>query len=537
MLDSRDKRKGIVPVVYAIGLLLVILAVGKGFMPMGDMLFSLTGDISESGCRFAEPAYGTMYCEPISHTPIATVDDFGAIDFRGTSYDIKCGDNEYTKGMCSAMSVTCGGESNQFHYQASDRASCKIGSEEWCILTVKPNEEIKFAEFIDIGATQRIGGCFEHNFWTYPVLQPQSGRFLKLNEVKTYYIPYGLRVEDSTGKDVTVSTVSCNLKDVTQFGSVVIDCGLDEDCKKSISAATNALNFDAHVNWVDKYDPVIIDLNHRFVTWKGQEGYCEMGYDGKATIKSFTDVTTMSGTCYSLPDKIIADSGDGIECCPGMIGPNAVCDSDFKWHIESITPVEDPAQVVDDQYCRDTYGADYSAQDGQCVRKRGCWVASDCTGGGEYVRDYSATIPTIVQYGCVSGQCVMLDRKTVECTLPDYGCTAGDVCDPETFTCVSQKGVEIDCGDGVCSAPYETEYNCPADCTKERLSNIGALIALLVKAMILSGIVLMLVTVISMLFPPLRAMLLIIPGLKMLFQPRMMLMAWGMLTLLFTVIL
>lgn len=531
MIRMNAKRKGIVPVVYAIGLLLIIVAVGKGFMPMGDMLFSITGDISESGCRFADPAYGTMSCEPISHTPIATVDDFGAIDFKDAGYDIKCGDNEYTKGHCSFLSATCEGDSNRFYYQASDAPSCIIGSADWCIKEVVPSEEAKFAEVIPIGTVHRIGGCFDYDFWSWDPLVPQSGK------VKTYYIPYGLRVEDSNGKDITISTVSCNLKDVTQYGSTIIDCGLDADCKLSVDAATNALNFDTKVNWVDKYEPVLIDLNHRYVTWNGREGYCEMGYDGQATIKSFTDVTTMSGTCYSLPDEIIADSGDGIECCPGMTGPNAVCTSDFTWQVEVIVPIDDPSKIIDDQYCKDTYGSDYSLQDGQCVLDRGCWVASDCTGGGEYVRDFSATLPTVIKYGCVSGQCEVLDRKTVGCTLPDYGCTAGEVCDPQTFTCVSQVGPDIICGDGICTAPYETEYNCAADCIKPKVSNIGALIGLLIKAMILSGIVLMLVTVIAMLFPPLRAMILIIPGLRLLFQPRMMLMFWAILTLLFLVIL
>lgn len=531
MIDLRNRRKGIVPVVYAIGLLLVILAVGKGFMPMGDMLFSITGDISETGCRFAEPSYGTMSCEPISHTPIATLDDFGAISFKGTQYDIKCGDNEYTKGHCTSMSITCEGESDSFYYQASDTPSCNLGGDYWCIKEVRPYEEAKFAEIIPIGTVHRIGGCLDDKDY---FLDKET--FYK-GKVQTYYIPYGLRVEDSNGKDVTISTVSCNLKDVSQYGSTIIDCGLDKDCTLSVDAATNALNFDTKVNWVDKYEPVLIDLNHRYVTWKGIEGYCEMGYTGQAIIKSFTDVTTMSGTCYSLPDKIIADSDDGIECCPGMIGANAVCDDDFKWHIEVIVPVKDPTKVIDDQYCKDTYGTEYSLQDGQCVLDRGCWVASDCTGGGEYVRDFSSTIPTVIKYGCVSGQCEILDRKVVECTLPDYGCTSGDVCDPKTLTCVSQKGVEIDCGDGICSAPYETEYNCPADCTKEKASNIGALIGLLIKAMILSGIVLMLASLIIMLYPPLRAILMLIPGLGIVFQPKMILIVWVILTLLLVVIL
>ena len=526
------KRKGFVPVLYAVGLLLVIVMVGKGFMPIGDMLFSITGDISESGCRFAEPSYGTMYCEPLSHTPVANVNDFQDRDYRGTDYDIQCGDDEYTKGHCSFMSVTCEGTSNRFYYQSSVTPSCKIGGDDWCIKEVKPFEEAKFAEVINIGERHRIGGCFEYSFWGWDPLTPQPG------EVKTFYIPYGLRVEDSNGKDVTVSTRSCNLGDVSQFGSVVIDCGLDKDCSQSISMATNSLNFDTFVNWVDKYEPVLVDLNHRYVTWQGKEGYCEMGYDGKATVKSFTDVTTKSGTCYSLPDKIIADSGDGIECCPGMTGPNAVCDIDFKWHVESIDPVKDPGDpTLTDKYCKDTYGVEYSLQDGQCVRDRSCWVASDCTGGGEFVRDYSTTIPTVVKYGCVSGQCEILDKKTVECTLPDYGCTDGDVCNPDTFTCESQKGVKLDCGDGVCTSPYETELNCPADCTETKASNIGALIGLLVKSMILSGIVLMLVVVISFVFPPLRAMILVIPGLKLLFQPRVMLAAWLILALTFMVIL
>ena len=454
------KRKGIAPIFAILLVLAIVFTIGTGYQPVADFF---GGDDTIDGCLTAEPTYGRMECEPIAGT-LKSETSISANDMRGwnTLNIITCGDTENSPS-CGEFYVTC--NSNKFIFQASEVPSCQIGGADWCEVDVNNGAPTTITSSMTLGEKIKMGGCFNRPAYSGALCIGCSWESGKAYES---FIPYGLNKYDSNGLKTQLSATSC---DIDKEDDVITHCGGDDDCQKAFSGTTR-LDWNAWVNYVDGYDE-LLDIDERLVTYLGSPAYCT-SVSGGAELYSFTEVTTQGGTCYILPDNKIKS----VDCCPGSETANAICEDDFQWHAKIITP--DPLEPCPDGYTR--VGDD-------CVRDAECLVSFDCTGYGQYVRDYSEPIPTVVKYGCVSGECVLQDKKAVECTPPNYGCASGYVCDPATFKCELQEGLEIICGDGICMKPYEDSFYCPQDCGEESERTLGMYFSIIARAVILALII------------------------------------------------
>lgn len=467
-----NSRKGAIPLLIPAALLVgLLLVIGTNYMPVADFF---AGGVTVNGCLAAEPNYGRFACEPLKSVAVPKSTSISAQDMRtwNSLNMITCGDTENSPS-CSAFTVNC--NSNKFVFQSSTAQSCLIGSSNWCEVGVNKGTETSIATSLKIGEKIKMGGCLDKPYYAGNLC---LGCTWQSGTAYEYFIPYALNQYSSNGLLAQQATTSC---DLTDSSKVVTNCGGDSQCQKAFSGSTR-LDWDSWVNYVDGYD-TLLELDKRLVTYNGQQAYCTP-VAGGAQIYSFTKVTTAGGSCYSLPSSQIATK----DCCPGAETANSLCGNDFTWH----------AKITYTQNC----GEGYTKVGDQCVLKAQCYTSFDCTGQGNYVRDYSVNTPTVVKYGCVAGQCVLQDKKAVQCTTPDYGCQSGDVCNPSSFTCEAQKGVELKCGDGVCTKPYEDNYNCPADCKAEAERKLGDYLGILTKAMIIAALITMgLWTIINFVIP------------------------------------
>ena len=454
------KRKGIAPIFAILIVLAIVFTIGTGYQPVADFL---GGDDTIDGCLAAEPTYGRFEC--VEMPPTTSETSISANDMRewSTLNMITCGDTENSK-ECGVLSVRC--NSNKFVFQASDLSECYIGSSNWCERDVIPGTETAIKTSANLGDKIKMGGCFNRPAYSgYLCL----GCSWESGTVYEAFRPYVLYQYESNGNVVRTNTKNCEISD--DLSKVVTHCGGDEGCESAFKGTTR-VEFGNFINYVDGYDE-LLDIDERLVTYLGSPAYCT-SVSGGAELYSFTEVTTQGGTCYILPDNKIKS----VDCCPGSETANAICEDDFQWHAKIITP--DPLEPCPDGYTR--VGDD-------CVRDAECLVSFDCTGYGQYVRDYSEPIPTVVKYGCVSGECVLQDKKAVECTPPNYGCASGYVCDPATFKCELQEGLEIICGDGICMKPYEDSFYCPQDCGEESERTLGMYFSIIARAVILALII------------------------------------------------
>lgn len=421
------------------GILAVIVVSGQ-HINFANLIASLIQPAEMvGGCQFIRPQLGRIECEPISHVPA-----------RNTYSNVKpirvfmCGDNEnspqceyyfkYTKPSwysplaCMVHYYTSTGDSNDVWLQRDDET--RVVS-------------------LPVGATLTVDEMCIGGDWIY---------------VYEDSIRYGLNVYDSGGK-FRYNTNSCGLDSLSwqEKNDICTSGDFCQSVKKS-----DILAFDDWVNYLSDWTPVSVDVSRKIVTYNGKTSYCLVNQ-----IYSINQFQTES-SCYSYPDKVVAN----VDCCPDMETANSICGDDFKWH-----PI-----VVGECDASRPCPSGYDCIDNQCVRQRECMSSFECTGQGWFTPDYAASTPTVFKWACQDGQCVVIERKAVECVPPNVGCPANMVCDPNTFKCIEQRpDIILECGDGKCQSPYETYENCPADC--EKPFGLGHWIALFLIAAFVSALI------------------------------------------------
>ena len=162
------------------------------------------------------------------------------------------------------------------------------------------------------------------------------------------------------------------------------------------------------------------------------------------------------------------------------------CSDEFIW--ETI--------IVDECSADKPCPEGYNCQEGKCVAdivtEKDCFTDLQCPGGGQFFTDYSTPF-TVTRYACVNFKCELEETKTVACTPPNIGCPAGEFCNPlKGYICEEQVGPAPVCGDGVCTSPYETSVNCPADCAEEEkeLNWTNVLLAILILVIVIGMVAL-----------------------------------------------
>lgn len=395
------------------GAAVIVIVAGLFILSTSGWQWPSPGSIQVGDCPLVKPQFGRMECEPLSHTPITLPQISFDASEKGSyaNYRVKCGDDENTQ-HCEFWATCNGGVlGQQFVFQISNpNYNCPIGSGSWCFQDVADRTPTKVAEG-SVGTTLQISGCKKLNVFLYP------------GTTSTKFIPYGLNVYDSGGK-YRYNTQSCSLDGFSDSGKIVTECGDNiEDCDRTTSSSF--LAFDDWVNYLTGWTYVAEGIDSQIVDYQGQQAYCQVD-----TLYHIETINTKGGQCYKVPTIVLTQD---IDCCPGMQGPNSECGDDFKWH--DLGPSGD------------------------------CFSDLECYGQGRYVPDYGTDAIDIVKYGCISNFCEVVDRKVVQCTPPNIGCPAGYVCNPNKgYICEKQAGPGIECGDGVCSPPYEDVYTCPTDC-------------------------------------------------------------------------
>ena len=240
--------------------------------------------------------------------------------------------------------------------------------------------------------------------------------------IKEQYIPYGLNIYDS-GLKLRYKTKGCNIVSIPEYQKVCTS----GDCGVALAGGANRINWDDWVNYLSDWDTYTFSESKKIVDYNGGQVFCQAGLG----LYELGEFTTVDG-CYKFPDKLIRY----VDCCPGMKTTSMVC-QDFKW-----VPISQAEPESTE-----------------------CMSSMDCPGQGTFVPDYSTADTDIVKYACKNGQCVVAERKTVECQPPAIGCGPGYVCDVKTYRCVKQEGLLEYCGNGYCNrAMGETADNCPTDC-------------------------------------------------------------------------
>lgn len=372
------------------------------------------------GCPFVKPLFGRIECEPISSQTqhIQASWAWGQDVGLDQSKRYSCGDDENSP-KCD-FTVICDGTDATFNYQTNQNPQCYIGSATWCSLEVLDNTETTFLSNQPVGTFVQPGSC-TRIFGTIKIGGSAYTRFQ----------PYGLNVYDS-GAKFRYNTQSCSLSSFGfgDAGNVITNAG-DTNTKPKYS---DFLPYDDWVNYLSDWVYAPIDISSKIVTYNGQQSYCLVN-----AIYEIGQFST-ANSCYRLPMDKVAD----VECCPGMQSAGRVCTDQFTW-----SDISEPCAVT-------------------------CPTGSvlECQGQGNWIPDYTTPNYDIIRYGCVTSGaskcCEIAERKDVECQPPDIGCPPGYICNPNSgYTCEPQVGPGIECGDGVCTSPFEDQYTCPQDCAPE----------------------------------------------------------------------
>ncbi len=429
-----------------IALLILAMAVVLGHFILFEYpssVFPVGHELGE--CDFIQPSMGRFECEPLSHD-----ETYSQIYFEGdrkdTSLSVSCGDNENSPS-CGGIYINCQKGVLDFtfvEFQADGVGPCPIGGGNWCRNAITVDTYIQIVSKRQLGSRFRVRGCFDDYLVT---------RQWHPGTLREYSLPYGLNVYDSGGK-YRYNAKSCSVRDIGDYKNVCTSTG--SNCTETIFNTANGkdisntyvLGFDDWVNYLSSWVYAPVDVNNKIVTYKGETGYCQPAGGGKVAIYSIGKFDTIGG-CYAYPEKI-----SGYEdCCPGMESANAICENDFRWH----------TKIVGECDLNRPCPSGYNCQENKCVRIVECSSVMQCTGQGAWVTDYSEEQPTRVKYGCVDGNCNVVDIERVDCVPPKQGCSSGMLCDPYTFKCV-QPTPNVVCGDGVCSTGAEDSTTCPKDC-------------------------------------------------------------------------
>lgn len=410
-----------------LGVMAILVVATFSILSLAGFSWDFSASIqTDGGCTLVRPEFGRVECEPVSNskTTLGQI-SFAAADYgENPYYRVECGDNENSPacdfaGICNT-NVAGGAE---FFFQTSDPDyNCAIGGSTWCHPVIQGNTLTTLTEDSPIGTTFQVGACRKLGIAYYP------------GSVSTKFVPYGLNVYEFGGA-FRYNTQSCSLSDwgFADRGNVIVDCGNLPGCTNEYSG--DFLAYDDWVNYLAGWSYVVEGLDSRYVAdYNGQDAYCIAG-----TIYSLKDVDTLNGACYSVQSSVIGNE----DCCPGMVVGNQVCGNDFQYHNQGSGEIE-------------------------CYTDLNCFVP--IATGTEYVPDYGTSDLDVVKWQCISNKCEVVDRKAVQCVPPNVGCPDGQVCNPNKgFICENQIGPGIECGDGICSPPYESAVTCPQDCSNPTL--------------------------------------------------------------------
>jgi len=408
------------------------------------------------GCQFVMPLFGRIECEPISHVPI---DNQYQMAFRSgfgwaawTHFD-KCGDDENSLKCSWYFKAFEGSSPTDLAYRFCTKGWDESTCDNWRWICnplshpcdVIPNTEYQLVVDQPAGTIIQVwSGCGTLGIGCGGVPALTINRF----------IPYGLNVYDA-GMKVRYNTQSCDLGDLnwedrynvcadSDYGTTSEGIRVCEQIKES-----DRLNFDDWVNYLSAWVYAPMDINNKVVTWQGQQAYCQIN-----RVYSIGEFRT-ENNCYKYPQTYLS----AVDCCPGMQTANSICGDDFQWH---------PIQIGEcqtTQDCINKYGSGYVCQNNECVREIECISDFECPYAGQDFCNAEGGSYFVTRYGCVSGQCGAKDHYQVSCCPPYEGCQEGYICNPNKgYICEKQVGQDIVCGDGICSAPYENEFNCPQDC-------------------------------------------------------------------------
>jgi len=397
-------------------------------------------DVSE--CNYIlEPRWGRIECEPVTHVWQTSTE----LEIAG-DYFLKCGDNENSPA-CRLYAklqknLACWGSRDsgyRFCYQylnPKGEVKCReltcdeVNRGEW--VEILSDQEYRLGTFIKV--------WFEEGYW--PFNEKVSGW------VKETYLPYGLVVKE--GGKWRYKTDSCDIGEVLNKELVCLEGDCDQPLKTRIIA------FDSWVNYLAGWTQVPPDFAKRVVTYNGRPYYCQPSVGG-GELYELESAKLSDGKTYCWPGKW---SGIHVECCPGMITFDKYCGEDLRWH-----PIEE-------------------------FEGRECDSDLDCGDNG--IIERKDVYPYVVErYACINGKCVKVEEKEVECLPPNLGCPEGYLCAPEKgYKCIKQVGPAIKCGDGICTRPYENEFNCPQDCLKEpEVGKIDMSLLAIVIMVVLGGLV------------------------------------------------
>lgn len=211
------------------------------------------------------------------------------------------------------------------------------------------------------------------------------------------WTPFTLYQTSPTGGKTQVyqsGTYSCNPPGTAKL---CVGDSTNSYCTKGVY--TGGLSFYGISNYFDKLVTGPVSANT--YTYNGQTVYGS----GAGTLYSIGKVTLSDGTCYSVPQSVVAN----VACLPGAISGGQQCGTDFAWHI-------------------------LPTSTGSTSVAPSCVSDLQCPGGGNYLVDYSDPLrKTAVKYSCQTGQCI-LQPKVVSSCADTSACPTGAVCslDPST---------------------------------------------------------------------------------------------------------
>jgi hypothetical protein len=400
------------------------------FITSPTVRYTWTG---ECQTRFLVPILGRIACEPVDGVGVQSI---STDVVSGSTKTVVCGDNE-NSDKCE-IKAKCG----PYTFAVSEKIYYRVNAEEtWHLgCSDKPADYECLLKTINAGDKIEVwckGGVPEYGPGT----------------IIEYFEPYKLYRHDGGGRfEVWHETgfYSCDLQYLSQeVKSQLCYEGFAESidgpkihCE---DIASTLVPFGTWKNYVAHWSDGPYDLNVNEYAYGGQTVFCSAG-----VLYSIGEIT-LSDMCYNYPETYIAT----VSCCPGDMSENAYCGDTFEW-----IPIN-VGDCVTDADCP----IGYSCIDADCIyQEMTCISDLECMGGGKFSCNYDDVPLTATRWGCLNGVCQQAETIPVECCPPAVNCPTGQLCNAETFQCEGGTGGKMECGDGVCSRPFENEISCPTDC-------------------------------------------------------------------------
>lgn len=462
-----------------IGLAILALGISGGFglFPQATLV-----DIDGESCQLVAPEFGRIECEPIASYAVSSqVSSNWAGDVRTQGKYVEFGDTE--NAPRGDLYVYCQ-DASWFAFQfygtgLPTGVSCDIASEDWCRIHVNPSQLTKIIEGMRIGERVRAGGCFN------TIGDMEYGMIIGWSNygyIVEGWQQYGLNVYDFGAQKSSISTRSCAIP-VTYLTRLCYDDSCKSLAENQVGSGQGSyvtktfLNYDDWTNYLTHFTPIAIG-GYTF-TYSGEQAFC-MGDGDIYTVELQKFHVTGSGLgteCYAVPTRYLGKE----QCCPGQQAASALCNDDFQW-----VPIEEPGQPSE------------------------CFSDLQCYGQGQWLPDYATPENDVYRWSCTGGSCVVAERMTVQCTPPNVGCPQGMFCNPNKgYICEYAEGPSLQCGDGVCSAPYEDSGNCPQDCESVNVMNM---LAAFIASLIIGIIIMVILRVLILFVGPANLIYRALPG-------------------------